>query len=105
MSRSSNFAPQIAADDSATVVWTARPQAGSCGCRPLPPKDGAFGPVQTLTDRLLYAFEPQVAIDERGNATAVWTLTARSIPLSLRPLDDPVGLPPARLTRQLPLSD
>lgn len=71
-----NFGPQIAADDSATVVWTASTASGFLRVQSsFKPVDGAFGPVQTLTDRLLYAFEPRVAIDERGNATAVWTLT------------------------------
>lgn len=72
----SNFAPQIAADDSAAVVWTAadtlndslRVQSA------FRPKDGSFGSVQTLSDRIFSGSEAQVAVDERGNALAVWTL-------------------------------
>ena len=72
----SNFAPHIAADDSAAVVWTAfdaltdslRVQSA------FRPKDGSFGAVQTLNDRVFSGSEAQVAVDERGNAVAVWTL-------------------------------
>ena len=43
------------------------------------PKDGSFGAVQTLSDPRRRV-RPQVAVDERGNARAVWTLTDLSNP-------------------------
>ena len=71
-----NYTPRIAADDSAAVVWTAETPAGFLRVQSsFRPKDGAFGPVQTLTGRLVYAFAPQVAVDERGNVRAVWALS------------------------------
>ncbi len=71
-----NFSPRIAADDSAAIVWTAQTASGFLRVQSaFRPKDGLFGSIQTLTDPLLYAFEPQVAVDERGNVRAVWTLT------------------------------
>jgi hypothetical protein len=71
-----NFTPRLAADDAAAVVWTAQPANGGFlrVQSAFRPKDGAFGPVQTLTERLLFAFEPEVAVDERGNVRTVWTV-------------------------------
>ncbi len=82
----SHFGPRVAIDDSATVVWTAQTPAGLLQVRSaFRPKDGVFGAAQTLSERRLHGFEPQVAVDERGNATAVWTLDD---------LADPGALPP-----------
>jgi hypothetical protein len=72
----SYYAPRIAADDSAAVVWTAENPTGFQSVQSaFRPKGEPFGPVETLTERLLYASQPQVAVDERGNVRAVWTLT------------------------------
>ncbi len=76
-----NFSPRIAVEYSAAVVWTATTPTGLLRVQSaFRPKDGTFGPVQTLTDRLLFGYEPDVAVDERGNATALWTLTDRFDP-------------------------
>ena len=88
----------IATDDSAALVWTAATPTGGLRVQSaFRPKDGAFGAVQTLTDHLLYGLEPQVAVDERGNALAVWTLTemiADGVPV-VRPLRPrSIRLPP-----------
>jgi hypothetical protein len=70
----SNFTPRISADDSVAVVWTAAtPDGGLRVQSAYRPKDGSFGPVQTLTDRILLGFEPQVSVDERGNVRSLWT--------------------------------
>ena len=77
----SHFGPHVAVDDSAAVVWTAQTPGGLLRVQTaFRPKDGSFGAVQTLSDRRLHGFEPQVAVDERGNARAVWTLTDLSNP-------------------------
>jgi hypothetical protein len=71
-----NFTPRIASDDAAAVVWTAQTLTGSLlrVQSAFRQKDGAFGPVQSLTDRLRSGYEPELAVDERGNVRAVWTL-------------------------------
>ena len=76
-----NFSARIAVEYSAAVVWTATTPTGLLQVQSaFRSKDGAFGPVQTLTDRLLFGYEPDVAVDERGNAMALWTLTDRFDP-------------------------
>ena len=72
----SNYLPHIAADDSAAVVWTAQTPFGVLRVQSsFRPSGGAFGPVQTLTDRLVYGYDPQLVVDERGNVRAIWTLS------------------------------
>lgn len=72
-----HFGPEVAIDESAAVVWTrARTVDTEGSLRVLSafrPKGGTFGSLETLSDRDLFAFEPHVAVDERGNALAVWT--------------------------------
>jgi hypothetical protein len=85
-----NFEPRIAADDSAAVVWTASRPGGLQVQSSFRPKDGVFGPVQTLSDTLLFAFETHLAVDERGNVRAIWTQTDTVDP----------NLPPAPSTIQ-----
>ena len=74
-----HFGPEVATDESAAVVWTrARTVDTEGSLRVLSafrPKSGSFGSLETLSDRELFAFEPHVAVDERGNALAVWTQT------------------------------
>ena len=77
----SHFGPRVAIDDSAAVVWTAQTPGGLLRVQTaFRPKDGSFGAAQTLSDRQLHGFDPQVAVDERGNARAVWTLSDLSNP-------------------------
>jgi hypothetical protein len=72
-----DFGPEVAIDESAAVVWTrARTEDTEGSLRVLSafrPKGGSFGSVETLSDRDRFGFEPSVAVDERGNAFAVWT--------------------------------
>jgi hypothetical protein len=70
-----HFGPEIAVDESAAVVWT-RAVESDGSLRVLSafrPKGGSFGSLETLSDRDRFGFEPHVAVDERGNALAVWT--------------------------------
>ena len=77
----SHFGPDVAIDDSAAVVWTAQTAGGLLRVlTAFRPKGGSFGAAQTLSDRHLHGFDPQVAVDERGNARAVWTLSDLSNP-------------------------
>ena len=72
-----DFAPEVAIDESAAVVWTrVRVDDVEGTLRVLSafrPKGGSFGGIETLSDRDRFGFEPDVAVDERGNALAVWT--------------------------------
>jgi hypothetical protein len=72
-----HFAPELAVDESAAVVWTRAPTIDVDGTlrvlSAFRPKGGSFGNVETLSDRDRFGFEPHVAVDERGNALAVWT--------------------------------
>jgi hypothetical protein len=74
-----HFGPEVAIDESAAVVWTRARTTDTDGTlrvlSAFRPKGGSFGSVETLSDRDLFAFEPHVAVDERGNALAVWTQT------------------------------
>ena len=60
-------------DDSAAVVWTADDGEALWIQSAFRPATGPFEPAETLSDGSGDAFEPQVAVDERGNALAVWT--------------------------------
>ena len=72
-----HFGPELAVDESAAVVWTRALTTDTEGTlrvlSAFRPKGGSFGSVETLSDRDLFGFEPHVAVDERGNALAVWT--------------------------------
>ncbi|MGH2979774.1 MAG: hypothetical protein ACRDLQ_09090 [Solirubrobacterales bacterium] len=72
-----HFGPEVAIDESAAVVWTRALTTDTEGSlrvlSAFRPKGRTFGSVETLSDRDLFAFEPHVAVDERGNALAVWT--------------------------------
>jgi hypothetical protein len=74
-----HFAPEVAIDESAAVVWTRAHTVDVSGSlrvlSAFRPKGGSFGSLETLSDRDLFGFEPDVAVDERGNALAVWTET------------------------------
>jgi hypothetical protein len=72
-----HFGPEVAIDESAAVVWTRALTTDTEGTlrvlSAFRPKGGSFGSLETLSDRDLFGFEPHVAVDERGNALAVWT--------------------------------
>jgi hypothetical protein len=74
-----HFAPEVAIDESAAVVWTRAHTVDDSGSlrvlSAFRPKGGSFGSLETLSDRDLFGFEPDVAVDERGNVLAVWTET------------------------------
>jgi hypothetical protein len=74
-----HFAPEVAIDESAAVVWTRAHTVDDSGSlrvlSAFRPAGGSFGSLETLSDRDLFGFEPAVAVDERGNALAVWTET------------------------------
>ena len=72
----SKFGPQVSIDENAAVVWTAQPAFGFLRVQSaFRPRGGAFAKPQTVSDRALHGFEPDVAVDERGNAFALWTAT------------------------------
>lgn len=70
----SHFGPEVAVNESAAVVWTRADAVGALRVlSAFRPKGGTFGSMDALSDRDLLAFEPRVAVDERGNALATWT--------------------------------
>jgi len=72
----SHFGPEVAIDESAAVVWTRALTTDTEGSlrvlSAFRPRGGSFGSIETLSDRDRFGFEPDVAVDERGNALAVW---------------------------------
>ena len=60
------FQPRLAIDESAALVWTrATPDGATTVQTAFRPKGGSFGPAQDLVTG---GFDPDVAVDERGNA-------------------------------------
>jgi hypothetical protein len=68
---------ELAAHEGAAIVWTRAHTVETDGTlrvlSAFRPRGGTFGSLETLSDRDLFGFEPQVAVDERDNALAVWT--------------------------------
>ena len=69
------FEPQVALDHkgSATVVWTRFDGSRLRVQSSFRSRWDGFQPAETISEPGQDAFEPQVAVDRKGNATAVWT--------------------------------
>ncbi len=69
------FEPQVALDHkgSATVVWTRSDGANLRVQSAFRSRWDGYLAVETLSEAGQDGFEPQVAVDRRGNATVVWT--------------------------------
>ena len=69
------FAPQIAVNKrgDGVIVWTSSDQSGLSVVASVRPAGRAWGPPTVLATATSGAVAPQVAIDARGDALAVWT--------------------------------
>ena len=83
------FQPQLAIDESAALVWTrAAPDGTTTVQAAFRPKGGSFGPAQDLATG---GFDPDVAVDERGNAIVVATGESLQVVSSFKPRTGPFG--------------
>ena len=83
------FQPQLAIDESAALVWT---RADARRHHPVQaafrPKGGSFGPAQALATG---GFDPDVAVDERGNTIVVATAESLRVVSFFKPRTGPFG--------------
>jgi hypothetical protein len=82
------FQPQLAIDESAALVWTRATPDGTTVQAAFRPKGGSFGPAQDLATG---GFDPDVAVDERGNAIVVATGESLRVVSSFKPRTGPFG--------------
>ena len=84
------FQPQLAINESAALVWTrATPDGATTVQAAFRPKGGSFGPAQDLVTG---GFDPDVAVDERGNTIVVATGESLQVVSSFKPRTGSFGV-------------